>query len=139
MIRMVWTRPRPSPGVYWASSGASRSSPQRRLAPTGLTSRGWRMAESQLTPDVVAQAPDVTQADVMDEEALVSAPWPQLDPTAYHGLAGTIVRTIAPHTEADPVAILLQFLTMFGNLVGHTPYFPAEAAWHYLNLFVCLV
>jgi hypothetical protein len=97
------------------------------------------MAESQLTLEAVAQAPDVTQADVMDEEALVSVPWPQLDPAAYHGLAGKIVRTIEPHTEADPVAILLQFLTMFGNLVGRTPYFPAEADWHYLNLFVCLV
>jgi hypothetical protein len=28
---------------------------------------------------------------------------------------------------------------MVGNLVGRTPYFPAEADWHYLNLFGCLV
>ena len=32
----------------------------------------------------------------------------------YHGLAGEIVQTIAPHTEADPVAILAQLLVAFG-------------------------
>ncbi len=33
-------------------------------------------------------------------------PWPAMDQEAYHGLAGDVVRTIEPHTEADPVAIL---------------------------------
>jgi hypothetical protein len=37
---------------------------------------------------------------------------------AYHGLTGEVVHTIEPHTEADPVAILLQFLTLAGNVMG---------------------
>jgi hypothetical protein len=42
--------------------------------------------------------------------------WPVLDEAAYHGIAGDIVRTILPHTEADPVALLLQTLAMAGNV-----------------------
>jgi hypothetical protein len=90
------------------------------------------------------QQPDEQPADTPgDDNALntffASPPWPEISDAAFHGLAGEIVRTIEPYTEADPVAILLQFLTMVGNLIGRTPYFPAEADWHYLNLFVCLV
>jgi hypothetical protein len=32
---------------------------------------------------------------------------------AYHGIAGELVRAIEPTTEADPAAILLQFLAAF--------------------------
>ena len=35
------------------------------------------------------------------------ATWPILDEAAYHGIVGDIVRTISPHTEADPAAILM--------------------------------
>jgi hypothetical protein len=68
-----------------------------------------------------------------------SVPWPQLDDAAYYGLAGQIVQTIEPHTEADPAAILLQFLVALGNLIGRTAYYAVEADWHRLNLFVALV
>jgi hypothetical protein len=90
-------------------------------------------------PQPDEQAPDTPEDDHALNTFFASAPWPEIAPQAFHGLAGEIVRTIEPYTEADPVAILLQFLTMVGNLVGRTPYFPAEADWHYLNLFVCLV
>ena len=49
-----------------------------------------------------------------------------MDPAAYHGLAGEVVSTILPHTEADPVALLLQFLVSFGNVVGRNRYYQAE-------------
>jgi hypothetical protein len=32
--------------------------------------------------------------------------WPQLDPAALHGLAGQIVESIEPHSEAAPAALL---------------------------------
>ncbi len=66
--------------------------------------------------------------------------WP--DPpaeAAYYGLAGDFVRAIDPYTEADPVAILVQTLIGFGNLIGRGPYFVAEKARHYTNLFAVLV
>ena len=46
--------------------------------------------------------------------------WPTMDDAAYYGVVGDIIRTIAPHTEADPVAILVQTLVFFGNLIGNT-------------------
>lgn len=56
-----------------------------------------------------------------------------------HGLAGEFVATIAPHSEADPVALLTQFLVGFGNMVGRGPHFVAEADRHGVNLFLGLV
>ncbi len=66
--------------------------------------------------------------------------WPDPpDEAAYHGLVGDIVRVIEPHSEADPIALLLQFLTAFGNVIGRTSHFVVEADHHSLNLFVVLV
>ena len=62
-----------------------------------------------------------------------------LKPEALHGLAGEIVRRIEPHTEADPVALLFQLLTAFGNLIGHDHYIVADGARHYFNLYGVLV
>jgi hypothetical protein len=66
--------------------------------------------------------------------------WPApLTPDAYHGLAGDIVRTIEPHTEFDPAAILVQLLLAFGNCIGPRPYFYVEGSRHTANLFTVLV
>jgi hypothetical protein len=70
---------------------------------------------------------------------LTDSVWPSLAPAALHGIAGAVVHTIAPHTEADPAAILLQFLAAFGNLVGPAPHCMVESTRHGLNLFVVLV
>ena len=38
--------------------------------------------------------------------------WPdRIDAAAYHGLAGDVVHAIEPHTESDPVALLMHYLT----------------------------
>jgi hypothetical protein len=66
-------------------------------------------------------------------------PRPVMDSAAYYGLAGDVVETVAPHSEADPVAILMQFLTCFGNIVGNCPHYQVEGTRHHANLFVVLV
>jgi hypothetical protein len=58
---------------------------------------------------------------------------------AFHGIAGDLVRRIEPHTEADPAAILVQFLVAFGNAVGSGPHCYVEATRHHMNLFAVLV
>jgi hypothetical protein len=69
-----------------------------------------------------------------------SAPPPlELADAALYGLAGLTVRSLAPHTEAHPAAVLLQFLAAFGNLVGPAPHSRVGATRHGLNLFVILV
>jgi hypothetical protein len=65
--------------------------------------------------------------------------WPQLQDAALYGLAGDIVRAIDPHTEADPVAVLVQFLAAFGNIIGRSAYYSVEATRHGCNLSACLV
>lgn len=66
--------------------------------------------------------------------------WPEpLAEEAFHGLAGDFVRAIGPHTESDPAALLLQYLTAFGNAVGRGPHFTAEADRHGANLNMVLV
>jgi hypothetical protein len=66
--------------------------------------------------------------------------WPApLGEAACHGLAGRITRTIEPHTEADPAAILIQILAAFGNVVGRNPHFPIERDRHHTNIYVVLV
>jgi hypothetical protein len=65
--------------------------------------------------------------------------WPELSPEALYGLAGDFVKTIEPNTEADSVALLVQFLTALGNVIGRESHFIAEADCHHTNLFCCLV
>jgi hypothetical protein len=67
-----------------------------------------------------------------------SWPAPLRDP-AFHGVLGEIVNALAPQTEADPAAVLLQMQVMFGNLIGRTAHFRVGADRHYLNLFVGVV
>lgn len=67
------------------------------------------------------------------------AAWPLMDPAAHHGLAGEVVARILPHTESDPVALLLQYLVSFGNAVGRQPYYLIEQTQHFANLFTLLV
>jgi hypothetical protein len=66
--------------------------------------------------------------------------WPEpLECEVFHGLAGEIVRTIEPHSEADPAALLLQFLAAFGNAIGGSAHFDVEHTPHHTNLFIVLV
>jgi hypothetical protein len=69
-----------------------------------------------------------------------TVPWPDpLAEEAFYGLAGDIVRTVAPETESDPAGLLLQFLTGFGNLIGRNVYLQVGATRHYVNLYTGLV
>lgn len=66
-------------------------------------------------------------------------PWPApIGPAALQGIAGEVVRLIAPHTEADLAAILVQFLVGFGNLVGRGPHWRVESTRHGCNLNACI-
>ena len=69
-----------------------------------------------------------------------TATWPEpaAEP-AWHGLAGDVVRMLAPHTEADPHAVLVTLLVAFGNAVGRGPGFTAEGDFHGSNLYAVIV
>jgi hypothetical protein len=76
------------------------------------------------------------------DHELLPAPagWPAPpDQAVYHELLGEIVQRIAPHTEADPIAILTQLLVAFGAAVGRGAFFQVEATRHAPNEFMLLV
>ncbi|MGL5097558.1 MAG: hypothetical protein ACRDD1_18365, partial [Planctomycetia bacterium] len=64
---------------------------------------------------------------------------PMLDVAALYGLAGEIVRSLDPYTEADPAAVLVHLLAGFGSLVGSDPYFPVGPERHPARLFAVVV
>jgi hypothetical protein len=57
----------------------------------------------------------------------------------FHGPAGEFVIRTEPHTEADPMALLIQFLVAFGVAAGRDTYWPIEASRHHPNEFAVLV
>jgi hypothetical protein len=62
-----------------------------------------------------------------------------MDAAAYYGLPGQIVNTIAPYSEADPVALLMHVLVGTGNMLGRGPYALVEKTEHTCGEFVVLV
>src|SRR5262249_46498134 len=65
--------------------------------------------------------------------------WPEpLASQALYGLAGEVVKVLEPASEADPAALLFQFLVFFGNVIGRKAHFRVEADDHLPNEFVVL-
>jgi hypothetical protein len=96
-----------------------------------------------IDPKIVARIADwlglARHATAATEPATVDD-WPApLDTAAYFGLAGQFVQTIAPHTEADPVAILIQHQLLLGTLAGRGPHVRVGADRHRLNENALLV
>lgn len=58
---------------------------------------------------------------------------------AYHGLLGEIVHAVAPHTEADPVGILLTLISACGNIMGRNPHWQVSGSRHAFKVYPVLV
>jgi len=76
---------------------------------------------------------------ISDFEETEIKPFPVPGAKCFHGLAGEYVRMIGPQTEADSAALLVQFLTYFGNIIGRSAYYQVEADRHFTNIFCVLV
>ena len=107
---------------------ASRQRRQREIC------QRWHSGE--ITPEQAAEAIMSLNSlgrNVVDEVEADDFPEP-LDEVAFHGLAGDIVRRIEPHTEADPVALLVHLLATFGSAVDRNPHAVADGARHGANI-----
>lgn len=84
-----------------------------------------------------------TQCDTSESSsppATTTIDWPAPPAKdAFHGVTGGFVEIVSPHSEADPVALLIQFLVAVGNVLGRTAFAAAESARHHVNLFAVLV
>lgn len=66
--------------------------------------------------------------------------WPSAPATeVFRGPAGEFVELTEPHTEADPMALLAQFLIAFGVAAGRNCFYGVEATRHFPNEFCVLV
>lgn len=66
--------------------------------------------------------------------------WPRpLNDDAFIGFAGEFIHAVSDHTEADPAALLFQFLGCFGNCVGTSPAYRQEWTMHNAREFVLIV
>jgi hypothetical protein len=65
--------------------------------------------------------------------------WPVLAEDALQGVAGECVRSIGPHTEADPVAVLSNIIVGFGNIIHQGAYVLMGPKPQYLKEYVVLV
>src|SRR5262245_27469608 len=80
------------------------------------------------------------QSKPFDKSQQLNNSWPaKPSEEAFHGLVGEVVGVIEPHSEVDPVAILIQLIVAFGNVIGRNAYFAVESTKHHLNLFAVLV
>jgi len=89
-----------------------------------------------------ATVKSIAQAEARKQGAVtltMMPPWPVLEPDALYGLAGDIVRAIEPHSEADPAAILVNALVMFGNAANRAPHALVDGKRQGLNLFAAIV
>jgi len=115
----------------------------RKLS-AGASATGWPTLAKIIDPRIVDKVREWldlrgNEAPEHTSEAANQSAWPELHPAALYGVAGDFVRLVEPHSEADPVALLVQFLIAFGNLVGRGAHFVAEADKHFTNLFAVLV
>jgi hypothetical protein len=69
----------------------------------------------------------------------MNATWPVLDEHAFHGPIGKAVLELEPETEADPAALLVNMLVMFGNAVGAGPHVRVGGDVHAPRLFAVVV
>jgi len=70
----------------------------------------------------------------------VESSWPKpLGDAAWRCKIGDLVHIMAPHTESDPVAIFIQFLVAFGNVLGRKAHWIEGVTKHFFNLFCVIV
>lgn len=74
-----------------------------------------------------------------ENQAVSFEPMPEPSDKCFYGLAGDFVKLVEPHTESDKMALLVQFLTLFGIIAGRYAYFLPENDKHFTNLFCVIV
>jgi hypothetical protein len=129
-----------------ARARGRKAAPTARKLQGGQKATGWtRLAEllGSDGPEVVRRVRTWLELSSPAQVAGVTPeplPWPgPPGEEAFYGLAGRIVRTIEPASEADPAALLVQTLVVFGNLIGRGAHFQVEADRHHGNEFCILI
>ena len=97
------------------------------------------MAKQPLLSDTATQEYFLEKLGSVLGGAQSADEWPALDREALYGLAGDVVRLYEPHTEADPVALLVSFLSEVGVMVGRAPHLILDGGYHPLLFWPVLM
>lgn len=114
---------------------APRWTPTAEAATPPLPETPGRGVETE--PPRVAEKSEVSSPRAPTKAANAWPGPPAME--AFYGLAGEWVRMLDPHTEADRVAVLIQFLVAFGSALNRGPHCVVESDVHACNLFAVLV
>jgi hypothetical protein len=80
------------------------------------------------------------QIKIVPDDEIEIRDWPEPPvPEVFAGLVGDFTRVWEPHTEASPVSMAAQFITVFGHAVGREPFFVTSGDDHHTNLELALV
>jgi hypothetical protein len=152
LIRAGWTREQVVRFIEAVAVAAGDEEVRMRMAKADPTARkldegkdviGWPSLAKlvgQPAVDLIRKWLGLAEVTLGELPVPEPTPWPAPpEDEAFHGLAGQIVHTIEPASEADPVALLVQALVMFGNIIGRTAHFTVEGDRHHGNEFTVLV
>jgi hypothetical protein len=124
---------------YFRQSGLMRPKWDEKHYSNGET-YGQATINKAISSNLPVYSPQVgVNSEPMEDEEIDAIPWP--DPVGaegLYGLAGRVVSGIMPFSEADPAAVLINFLIGFGNLIDRTAYFMVDRE-QYTNLFALIV
>ena len=103
-----------------------------------------RVLNWQMTGDEIAETIEEVRGrvnlTVISSVSNDGPDWPEAPAVeAFHGLAGEVVAAIEPHTEADPVGVLAQFLTIAGCQMGSAGHLMLGEVRHNTRLFTAIV
>lgn len=95
--------------------------------------------EAQPTLGSIADVIDVASINTNPEEEFSVRQWPVLSERALVGLAGEFVSFVCERSEADPAAVLFQYLTAAGCFFGRDAYVAVDATKHHPRFFSAVV
>ena len=98
-------------------TGAPGASPDQAQHEKRKASPSYVVQDVLGPPEGVSAAPN-DGGEGSEESSAPEALHPVPLETCFYGPLGAIAEAIAPHTEADPMAILVPLLTAFGNVMG---------------------
>jgi hypothetical protein len=140
--RFVSAAARTAGDEEWQQRGNCATSTERRLVEE-RNATGWPTLCEILGPPTVERLKnwlDAKSTASSVKRGVEARRWPEpISKDAYHGVIGDIVSAMAPHSEADEAALLIQALVAAGNVIGRQAYFQVEADKHYANFFIVVV
>lgn len=132
--------------LYVFSSNAAPFEPEKAYSPFGiLTMLEHNGDYSAAAKALFAQGYGSKKIPAQTQPTVDDLPLPEIKfpdppaPEAYYGLAGDFVRAVEPHSEADPVALLISYLVFFGNCIGRGCHWRVGGDEHHANEFAVLV